>query len=265
MKKTTILIAVLAVCAILFAVHGVAKAGVSEELKTDSIKFNKSNNLADCVITMEYPAERSTPLAKAVMGYIAETLGYENLNTLPQPSELLERVGEKTFNELCDMAREASEGGATDGFPYTDETHIKKIYESKNLVTFTTESYSYWGGAHGSMAFTPSTFTKDEGETLGFSIFKDTKSSKFKKVLKSGLKKYFEIKTDEELKEMLFLEGDIDDIPLPKTPPYFTKDGIVIVYAQYEIAPYAAGMPEITIPYDIAKALLTDEAAALIE
>jgi hypothetical protein len=39
-------------------------------------------------------------------------------------------------------------------------------------------------------------------------------------------------------------------MPLPQCPPLFTKDGVRFIYGQYEIAPYAAGMPDFTVPYN---------------
>ena len=58
------------------------------------------------------------------------------------------------------------------------------------------------------------------------------------------------------IKEML-LDGDL--IPLPTWQPFPSKDGLVFTYQQYEIAPYAAGMPAFTIPYeDIAPYVLVE-------
>ena len=50
---------------------------------------------------------------------------------------------------------------------------------------------------------------------------------------------------------MLILDDEegVDDIPLPEAAPLFTKDGVKLTYGQYEIAPYAAGMPSFVAPY----------------
>ena len=53
-------------------------------------------------------------------------------------------------------------------------------------------------------------------------------------------------------------------IPLPNTPPALTDKGISIIYQQYEIAPYAAGLPSFYIPYDKAADILTPAAKELI-
>ena len=38
-----------------------------------------------------------------------------------------------------------------------------------------------------------------------------------------------------------------EKFPLPAFPPFLTKEGVVVMYQQYEIAPYAVGMPSCVI------------------
>jgi hypothetical protein len=88
-------------------------------------------------------------------------------------------------------------------------------------------------------------------------------------LIKEGLRSYFQDNqetpiSDADLKDYLLYDASVDNLPLPQFPPYFTADGLAFVYQQYEIAPYAAGMPSFTIPYDDIRPLLTDEAACLI-
>ena len=66
----------------------------------------------------------------------------------------------------------------------------------------------------------------------------------------------------EELNNYLFLETGV--IPFPAWTPYPSEDGLVFTYQQYEIASYAAGMPEFTIPYADLRPYLTPEAKALV-
>ena len=85
-------------------------------------------------------------------------------------------------------------------------------------------------------------------------------------LLRQGLVGYFgdadaQI-NDSNLYEYLMLEGDL--IPLPSWQPYPCEDGLVFVYQQYEIAPYAAGMPAFTVPFDEIAPWLTPEARRII-
>lgn len=68
--------------------------------------------------------------------------------------------------------------------------------------------------------------------------------------------------TQEELDNYLFLESGV--VPFPAWTPYPSEDGLVFTYQQYEIAAYAAGMPEFTIPYADILPYLTPEAKALV-
>ena len=68
--------------------------------------------------------------------------------------------------------------------------------------------------------------------------------------------------TPEELDNYLFLETGV--VPFPAWTPYPSEDGLVFTYQQYEIAAYAAGMPEFTIPFADLLQYLTPEAKALV-
>ena len=54
-------------------------------------------------------------------------------------------------------------------------------------------------------------------------------------------------------------------LPLPVTDPWLTRDGIVFLYQEYEIACYAMGRPSVILPYEVLLPLLTDEAKALLK
>ena len=69
-------------------------------------------------------------------------------------------------------------------------------------------------------------------------------------LIRDGLKEYWEVKTDEELDDMLMDKDNFSVRPLPDCPPLFEKKGVTFVYNQYEIAPYATGLPSFTIPYE---------------
>ena len=66
----------------------------------------------------------------------------------------------------------------------------------------------------------------------------------------------------EELDNYLFLESGV--VPFPAWTPYPDEDGLVFTDQQYEIAAYAAGMPNFTIPYEDILPYLTPEAKRLI-
>ena len=86
--------------------------------------------------------------------------------------------------------------------------------------------------------------------------------------IKAGLKKYFGVVTDDELMDNLQLNNElynINNLPLPETDPWITKDGVFFSYAPYEIASYAAGAPSIVIPISKVKNNVTSTAKTFFD
>ena len=63
-------------------------------------------------------------------------------------------------------------------------------------------------------------------------------------------KRYFKTDNEKEFYDMLLVDNADIFFPLPATPPICRAQGVQFTYQQYEIAPYAAGSPTCTIPYD---------------
>lgn len=92
---------------------------------------------------------------------------------------------------------------------------------------------------------------------MGWELLKEKPDSVVRSAIKDGLKGYFKVNSEEELYGCLFIDKPSETnadaqgqeilFPLPSTPPFLTKDGIRVIYQQYEIAPYAAGMPSCVI------------------
>ena len=85
-------------------------------------------------------------------------------------------------------------------------------------------------------------------------------------LLRKGIAEYFSIYgedvTPENVDEYLMTDNGV--IPFPAWTPFPAENGLGFLYQQYEIAPYSAGMPGFTIPYDDILPFLTAEAKALL-
>lgn len=82
------------------------------------------------------------------------------------------------------------------------------------------------------------------------------------------MKKYFGVVTDDELMDNLQLNNElynINNLPLPETDPWITKDGVFFSYAPYEIASYAAGAPSFVIPISKVKNHVTSTAKTFFD
>lgn len=144
------------------------------------------------------------------------------------------------------------------------QQHDSILGDSVKYVIYTCESYVYYGGPHGGYDVTYLTLDKSNGFLMDF--VPQSAEAALQPLIKKGLVKYFNGNdagvTEANLKDCLLI--DSDTIPLPVTTPCPTPDGLFFVYAQYEIAPYAAGTPSFTIPYKDILPYLNEDAKALL-
>ena len=148
--------------------------------------------------------------------------------------------------------------------------YVRRIKGAKaGLVTYTDFSESFLGGAHGISSMSGVTFRKSDGRRFGQEMLRNTDTEAFRKLLKDGLKQYFSSASqdsidDGQLAQLLLTDSSVDYLPLPQATPYLTKDGVAFVYQPYEIAPYAAGRPSFTVPYEKIKPFLIETILKLI-
>lgn len=201
----------------LFSVHQLSKSEGKSSLKVD---FPKCSNAV---------------LQQNILEWINEQLGgtYEgDLND-----------NDAMFNHYASQL-----GSIDEGFGEYDKTALTKVYEDDSVVTYQDDSEFYGGGIHGIGAVSGKTFRKSDGKmfTNSFITF-----YKLRDLAVRGLKKYFEVSSDDELMERLTFDGStLDQLPPPSNDPWIMRDGVHFIYTPYEIAPYAEGSPTFTIPIE---------------
>lgn len=116
------------------------------------------------------------------------------------------------------------------------------------------ESYVYEGGAHGYNAVSYFNFSRNSGKRLQLNdVFKPEYEKPLTQLLLDALMKKLDVHSMEELKG----EGYLDWTDMyPSANFLMGKDSIKFRYNAYEIAPYACGSTELTIPYTALKDLL---------
>ena len=77
------------------------------------------------------------------------------------------------------------------------------------------------------------------------------------------MEQYFEVKTEKEFNDMLLVNNGT--LSFPVNPPYFEEKGVCFLYQQYEIAPYAAGMPQCLIPFETLRPYFTEATLDLLD
>ncbi|MBM1104917.1 DUF3298 and DUF4163 domain-containing protein [Aurantibacter crassamenti] len=143
---------------------------------------------------------------------------------------------------------------------YPDEADIWEAeitgsvsYEDKNTLTIVLNSYLFSGGAHGYTSIQYLNFNKKTGKELKtWQIFKNKDA--FKTYAESAFRKAEGIPLDAPINSTGFM-FEQDSFNLPENIG-FTNEGIRLQYNQYEVASYADGPIEITLPYNEAQKYL---------
>ncbi len=127
------------------------------------------------------------------------------------------------------------------------EINGEVVYEDANIVTVMVNSYSFTGGAHGYASTSFLNFDKRRGAELeNRELFDDMEG--FETFAEAKFRIQEEIPEGENINATGFMfEGDT--FHLSQNIGY-TKEGIQLIYNQYEVASYADGPIVLTLPYE---------------
>lgn len=262
-------------------------------LQTDSVGMVREDSMAIASVIIDWPVKGSEALVKNIRQYICEEIasdpydeGKPDVILFDDGKKAVQTIVNKHYSALLEAWKRDHEGGFNEGMSYSAYKHVFKLEATDRYVTYMSNAEGFMGGAHGYATSTGQTFRMSDGKLIGYqteynqktesfeikdqTLFSDAQAPKLFALIKEGVRSYFseaeqEASSDEDLKDMLIGVDDVNRIPLPTAAPYFTKEGLCFVYQQYEIAPYAAGMINFTIPYDKIRPFLTPEAQELIK
>ena len=272
-----------------------------KDLQTETLNYEDSLAHADLSIQVELPVVGQGAAAERIRASLVEVMdeqlshigSYEEERLFPAyegdtgktdllleyyRSKALESIGKQSQEDYDERVASIEENdGLTEGqrkeildeMPgWEYEFNLLKARETDKYVVFQSQDYVYLGGAHGGVTGRGGlTFDKKDG--LLVEKFLDPAClDAIQPLLRKGIAQYFSADgdmeiTQEELDNYLFLESGV--VPFPAWTPYPDEDGLVFTYQQYEIAAYAAGMPEFTVPYEDLLPYLTPEAKALLD
>lgn len=240
---------------------------VFDSLKTDTVSFEKVEDIFKLGLSAEYPVAGGDSVVKAVREFINDCLGGAYDGPLADGKKMIKRNGELMWGTFMERCGDADTEDANELFLYMT---VSKVFETKSFVSFMASTTQYTGGLHGIGFDEGRTFSKVTGKSFGYDMMKDLDTPAFKRLIKEGLRKYFsnedekKVLNDEELlEELVGFDGSIDELPLPDSEPYISEKGVTFIYQPYEISYYAAGKPEFTIPLDTAKPFLKPQAIEL--
>ena len=270
-----------------------------KDLKTETLNYEDSAAHADLSIKVELPVPGQGAAADRIRSTLVEVMdaqlshigSYEEDRLFPDfegdvskteslvtyyRDKALEAIGRLSQEDYDERVASIEENdGLTDGqrkeildeMPgWEYEFNLLKDRETEQYVVFISQDYVYLGGAHGGIIGRGGlTFDKKDGALMA-QFLDPACLDAIQPLLRKGLSQYFSDNdmevTPEELDNYLFLETGV--VPFPAWTPYPSEDGLVFTYQQYEIAAYAAGMPEFTIPFADLLPYLTPEAKALV-
>lgn len=230
----------------------------TELVAGDSVTFSFAGSDVTSDIVAMVPEKN---VRHAVLEWLDESLG----GTFDGDKEDMGAVVGHYGNLYVDKLNSISSQGVPDYAELSYYARMDKIYETDKVVTYGLTIDIDMGGAHPLSKEMGATFSKADGKRLTWDMVSKDGTTGVKNVVKEMLKDYFNAKTDAELMKWVQGVKNANSIPLPKTPPYMTEEGFVLIYQQYEIASYAAGMPGDTIPYKTMKPYLTEEVRKLTE
>ena len=146
---------------------------------------------------------------------------------------------------------------------WTIEKHVTIAYDTPRYITYLDKMAEYTGGAHGMGYAFGTTFDKETGQRVDKSILKDVNDPDFKTLFQSELLKYFTSNDGNEegtLEDYLLI--NLDMLELGNIS--LTDKSVIIRYQPYEIAAYAAGLPEVELTFEQIKPFLSQKGLTLI-
>lgn len=270
----------------LVALAGCNSGNSSEQTKplaTDSLVYESdSDTTLTSKIVVDYPTGQDS-FALAVTNYVSNELannylpvlvGDDNEKNFPhykgditRGQAIVDFYGKANLAYIKVQADELRKYTEDENTPMSCDIAIRKTYDCPEYVNYTTSTYTFLGGAHGSATDYTVSILKSSGKVLTQTA--DTlQLEAMQPLLRKGVLEYLHKNgevdvTDDNLNDVLFVEKGI--IPLPAHAPFLTKNGLCFIYQQYEIGPYAMGMVTFTIPYEQAKPYMTTEAQELVK
>lgn len=129
--------------------------------------------------------------------------------------------------------------------PWDAQIDGEVMYQSSEIISISLSSYLNTGGAHGNLNITFLNFDAETGKPI-----KNEDLISNLEAFKKTAEIYFEDTVED--KDILF---DPASFQLPENIG-FNEEGMILLYNTYEVAPYATGIIEFTIPYDEIRSVL---------
>ncbi|MEK4907857.1 hypothetical protein CHH55_15775 [Niallia circulans] len=186
---------------------------------------------------LKYPSLVSAPNNKA-QNSVNKILLQHIKASYNQYIKLMKEMENLKKDSICKESASACQ------FEYITNYQVK--YNQNNKLSILFSDYQFTGGAHGNTVITTYNFDLKSGKLLTLDDFLPSKEhyGKVTTYAIAYMKKHPEIFYS-DAKE--FTDFKVTD----ETDFYLADNGIVLIFQQYEVAPYASGNPSIFIPASV--------------
>ena len=193
----------------------------------EAYRYYRSSEDAEIELKADFPTCESI-VADSIRLYIHEVFGGQYRCSYEDAQDILNYYGDKEYRDYEKEHQETVENIESDD--EDGETYTVSAYKSwtffkvdcieDRFVTYKVESYFWTGGIHELVGEYGVTFNRINGKRVNYSYFTNLESRSFKRIIKEGLKHYFQnndwaASNDSELAECLLNVENVDDIPLP--------------------------------------------------
>ncbi|MEG0855389.1 MAG: DUF3298 and DUF4163 domain-containing protein [Terrisporobacter sp.] len=146
------------------------------------------------------------------------------------------------YNNSLKEAESFQEDFETDNTNFSADVSYYVKKNTDKVISLVLYFYKYSGGAHGYYEYVPYNINMRNGEVINLKdLFKN--DADYKNILNGEIKNQVDKLEKEQSAEGIYDFKSIND----NQKFYIQNDNIVIYFDLYEIAPYAAGVPEFTI------------------
>lgn len=261
MKRFIFLISVSLLC--FSCINNSGKRNGGKDQVADSLSFSVYTDTVNLLIGDKYTMPGidityhiSYPITEnklLIKNFIANSIGneYANMESFTEAATALTEDLIDTYK--LDIQDYVDNGFDDDPFTnYSYDFRNEILYNTNNILSYSTLQYTYTGGAHGLVVTTGCVYDIEKNVEMDLnSIFKSDALPHILSLIKGKL-------AEKEKNE----EIDVDMNYVDVTENFYVdKDGIHWIYNPYEIAAYCFGMIEVTLPYsEIEKYFIEDTA-----
>ena len=232
---------------------------------TDSVGVKQKNIPIWSSVEIEFPVNGPATLVNALKKNFAERLGVTVADTKDGKT-----FANKVVNKnVADLKKGLEDNDMAPELYYNNV--VQKVYETDKLVSIMYGGNVFYGGAHEDHLAVGVTYRKSDGKAFGtYDILNEDAWEQIQDKVAASLREYFQVDSNAELADELMGDGIICDgdnfyVPMPEAQPFVVNGNLVFVYGTYEIASYAAGMPEVDIPLKAIMQHLKAEFKALVK